>query len=149
MSSLRILFLFCITLALALVLSVSQSKQSQTKPAKPTQDPAKPPTSGQEIDAGDVIRINTTLVSSPVLVIGRDGKFIPNLKREDFQVFENGEPQEIADFSPVEKPFTVALLIDTSRSTVLDLQDIQDAAISFVEKMRPNDRALVVRSRIK
>ena len=98
----------------------------------------------QEVDPDDVIRVKTTLVNSPVLVIGRDGKFVPNLRREDFEVFENGVKQEIAYFAPVENPFTVAILIDTSRSALFDLQDIQEAAIAFVEKMRANDRALVV-----
>ena len=98
----------------------------------------------QEIDPGDVIRVKTTLVNSPVLIIGRDGKFVPNLRREDFEIFENGIKQEIAYFAPVDNPFTVAILIDTSRSVLFDLTDIQDAAIAFVDKMRPNDRALVV-----
>src|SRR5918912_1232584 len=98
----------------------------------------------QQVDPGDVIRVKTTLVNSPVLVIGRDGKFVPNLKREDFEVFENGVKQEIAYFAPVENPFTVAILIDTSRSALFDLQDIQEAAIAFVDKMRSNDRALVL-----
>ena len=100
--------------------------------------------SAQEVDPDDVIRVKTTLVNSPVLVIGRDGKFVPNLQRDDFEVFENGVKQEIAYFAPVENPFTVAILIDTSRSALFDLQDIQEAAIAFVDKMRPADRALVV-----
>ena len=100
--------------------------------------------SGQEIDPDDVIRVKTTLVNSPVLVIGRDGKYVPNLKREDFEVFENGVKQEIAYFAPVENPFMVAILIDTSRSALFDLQDIKEAAIAFVDKLRPNDRALVM-----
>src|SRR5262245_27017466 len=98
----------------------------------------------QEVDPDDVIRVKTTLVNSPVLVIGRDGKFVPNLRREDFEVFENGVKQEITYFAPVNNPFTVAILIDTSRSALFDLEDIQDAAIAFVDKMRPKDRALVV-----
>ncbi|HEV2835146.1 MAG TPA: VWA domain-containing protein [Pyrinomonadaceae bacterium] len=98
----------------------------------------------QEVDPDDVIRVKTTLVNSPVLVIGRDGKFVPNLSREDFEVFENGVKQEIAYFAPVDNPFTVAILIDTSRSALFDLQDIQDAAIALVDKMRPADRALVI-----
>jgi Ca-activated chloride channel family protein len=98
----------------------------------------------QEIDPGDVIRVKTTLVNSPVLVIGRDGKFVPDLGREDFEIYENGVRQEIAYFAPVDNPFTVAILIDTSRSALFELQDIQEAAIAFVDKMRPKDRALVV-----
>ncbi len=96
---------------------------------------------GQEISPDDVIRVKTTLVNSPVLVIGRDGKFVPNLRREDFEVYENGVKQEIAYFAPVENPFTVALLIDTSRSAIFNLADIQQAALAFVDRMRPNDRA--------
>ena len=99
---------------------------------------------GQEIDPDDVIRVKTTLVNSPVLVLGRDGKFVPNLRQEDFQIFENGVKQEISYFAAVDEPFTVALLIDTSRSTVFDLEDIQSAALAFVEKMRPRDRASVI-----
>jgi Ca-activated chloride channel homolog len=99
---------------------------------------------GQEINPDDVIRVKTSLVNSPVLVIGRDGKFVPNLRRDEFQVFENGVKQEIAYFAPVDNPFTVALLIDTSRSTIFNLTDIQHAALAFVEKMRPLDRAVVV-----
>ena len=98
----------------------------------------------QEVEPGDVIRTKTTLVTSPVLVIGRDGKFVPTLKREDFEILEDGVKQEIAYFAPVDNPFTVAILIDTSRSVLFDLQDIQEAAIAFVDKMRPKDRALVV-----
>ena len=99
---------------------------------------------GQEIGPDDVIRVKTTLVNSPVLVIGRDGKYVPNLRRDDFEVFENGVKQEIAYFAPVDNPFTVALVIDTSRSTVFNLADIQHAALAFVDKMRPRDRAVVV-----
>lgn len=129
-------------------LNRSQATTYPTQQTRTTKTPDKkqrePIQRGQEIDADDVIRIDTTMVNSPVLVIGRNGKFVPNLSRDDFMVFENGVEQEIAHFSPVEKPFTVALLIDTSRSTSVSLQDIQEAAIAFVDKMRPNDRALVI-----
>jgi Ca-activated chloride channel family protein len=98
----------------------------------------------EEAGADDVIRVKTTLVTSPVLVTGRDGKLIPNLRQEDFRVFEDGVEQSIAYFAPVDKPFTTALVIDTSHSVLSNLSDLQDAAISFVDGMRPNDRALVV-----
>jgi VWFA-related protein len=96
------------------------------------------------VDADDVIRINTNMVNSPVLVVGRNGKYVPSLNREDFVLLENGVPQEIAHFATVDNPFTVALLIDTSRSTSLDLEDIKNAATSFVERMRTNDRGVVI-----
>jgi VWFA-related protein len=116
---------------------------TQARPAvRPTPTPG--PTGDEEIDPGDVIRVKTTLVNSPVLVIGRNGKFVPNLRRDDFEIFEDGVKQEIAYFAPVDTPVTVALLIDTSRSTVFNLVDIQDAAIAFLDSMRTGDQALVV-----
>ncbi len=98
----------------------------------------------EEVSEGDVVRVNTSLVTVPVSVLDRQGRFIANLKREDFQVFENGVEQSIAYFEPAEKPFTVALLLDTSASTHFHLNEIKDAAITFAKQLRPQDRVLIV-----
>jgi Ca-activated chloride channel homolog len=98
----------------------------------------------EEVGAGDVVRIDTSLVAVPVSVLDRQGRFIPGLRREDFRVFENGVEQAIAYFEPSEKPFTVALLLDTSASTRFHLWEIREAAIAFAKQLRPQDRVLVV-----
>jgi len=98
----------------------------------------------EEVSEGDVVRVNTSLVTVPVSVLDRQGRFIANLKRDDFQVFENGVEQSIAYFEPAEKPFTVALLLDTSASTHFHLNEIKDAAITFAKQLRPQDRVLIV-----
>ncbi|MEK6280735.1 MAG: VWA domain-containing protein [Acidobacteriota bacterium] len=98
----------------------------------------------EEVSEGDVVRVETSLVSVPVSVLDRQGRFIPDLKREDFTVFENGVQQPIAYFEPAEKPFTVALLLDTSPSTQFHLWQIKEAAIAFAKQLRPQDRVLVV-----
>jgi VWFA-related protein len=98
----------------------------------------------EEVSEGDVIRVDTSLVSVPVSVLDRNGRFIPDLKREDFTVFENGVQQSIAYFEPADKPFTVALLLDTSPSTQFHLWQIKEAAIAFAKQLRPQDRVLVV-----
>lgn len=97
-----------------------------------------------EIGEGETVRVETTLVTIPVSVTDREGRYIPNLSKEDFQIFENGVEQKVAYFAPVEKPFTVALVIDTSNSTRFRLEEIQDAAITFVNQLRPDDRVMVV-----
>lgn len=97
-----------------------------------------------EVGDGDVVRVNTTLVTVPVSVLDRNGRFVPDLRREDFQLFENGEEQSIAYFEETEKPFTVALMLDTSGSTSFKLEEIKEAAISFARQLRPQDRVLVV-----
>ena len=98
----------------------------------------------EEVDAGDVIRVNTTLITIPVSVMDRDGRYVPNLLKDDFRVWEDGVEQDVAFFQSVDKPFSVVLMLDTSPSTQFRLEDIQDAAITFVSQLRPDDRVMVV-----
>ena len=97
-----------------------------------------------EIIEGDVLKVNTSLVTVPVSVMDRNGKYIPDLSREDFRIFEEGVEQRVAYFATVDQPFTVALLLDTSGSTDFRLEDIQEAAIAFVNQLKPEDRVLVI-----
>jgi Ca-activated chloride channel homolog len=92
----------------------------------------------------EVVRVNTVLVSLPVIVSDREGRYVPNLRPDDFQVFEDGVEQQVAHFATVETPFTVALLLDTSGSARLRLQEIQEAAAGFVKHLRPDDRVALV-----
>ena len=112
-------------------------------PFMATPAPAADPTP-EEVDENDIVRVDTMLVTVPVSVLDRQGRFIPGLKREDFSLLENGEQQPIAYFETAEKPFTVALLLDTSASTHFHLDEIKAAAIAFAKQLRPQDRVLVV-----
>jgi Ca-activated chloride channel family protein len=109
-------------------------------PARPSPTPAQQ----QETGEADVVRINTTLVTVPVSVADRHGRYLSDLRRDQFHVYENGVEQQVAYFAPVDKPFTVALLLDISDSTEAQLKLIQEAAIAFIERLRPDDRVIVV-----
>ena len=98
---------------------------------------------GETIE-GDVIRTDTLLVTVPVTVLDRNGRYVPLLRRENFRIQENGVEQKIAYFATTDSPFTVVLLIDTSGSTHFRLDDIQDAAIDFVTKLKSNDSVMVI-----
>jgi Ca-activated chloride channel family protein len=112
---------------------------------QPERQPADTVDKGSDdVDAGDVIRVNTTLVTLPVSVMDRDGRYIPNLRKEDFRLWEDGVEQNVALFSSVDKPFSVVLMLDTSGSTRFRLEEIQDAAITFVNQLRQDDRVMVV-----
>jgi hypothetical protein len=129
---------------------VLSSKQSIAMPINPAAaasatEPASAKQSDvEEVSEGDVVRIDTAFVSVPVSVLDRQGRFVPDLQQKDFRVFENGVEQPIAYFEPTEKPFTVALLLDTSASTRFHLWEIKEAAIAFAKQLRPQDRVLVV-----
>ena len=93
---------------------------------------------------GDVIRFDTALVTVPVTVLDRNGRYVPLLRREQFRLAENGVDQKIAYFATTDSPFSVVLLIDTSGSTDFRLRDIQDAALKFVERLKPTDSVMVM-----
>lgn len=97
-----------------------------------------------ELGEGDILRVSTTLVTVPVSVLDRNGKYVPNLRKEDFRIYEEGAEQEVAYFASVEKPFTVALVIDTSGSTQNKIEEIHSAAITFVSQLRPDDSVMVI-----
>lgn len=118
--------------------NVSTGQAGQTPQPAPQDD------GPEEVGDGDVVRVETALVSIPVSVSDRDGRYIPDLRKEDFRIFEDGVEQRVAYFASAEKPFTVALVLDVSDSTRFRLDEIQDAAIAFVDQLRPEDRVLVI-----
>jgi VWFA-related protein len=97
-----------------------------------------------EIEENDIVRVSTNLITVPAEVLDRNGRYIGNLQKNDFRVFENGVEQQLAYFAAVEQPFTVALLLDVSGSTQSQLQAIRTAANTFIKRLRPNDRLLLV-----
>ncbi len=92
----------------------------------------------------DVIKVETNLVTMPVSVLDRNGRFVSGLMQRDFKIFENGIEQEVGFFQSVEQPFTVVLMIDVSPSTAYQIDQIHQAAITFVDQLRPVDKVMVV-----
>ena len=105
------------------------------------------PNAGTTADVGtddEILRVETNLVTIPVSVFDRNGLYIPGLGQENFKIFENGVEQEIAYFGTTDKPFTVVLLIDVSRSTAYKIEEIHQAAIAFVDNLEPQDSVMVI-----
>lgn len=114
-------------------------------PSRPGQPPIQEKKAkAVEADDGDVIRVDTDLVVIPVQVSEKKGRPVVDLKQSEFKIFENGLEQEIAYFSDEDQPFTVALMLDMSYSSVFRLNEIQAAAWDFVNQLRENDRVMVV-----
>lgn len=106
---------------------------------------AKPPAGAQEeVDEGDVVRVDTQLVSVPAVVTDGAGRPLSGLRAENFRLIEDGEPQTITNFGTTETPFEIALLLDTSGSTRDDVALIRAAANSFIAALRPGDRVGIV-----
>jgi len=118
-----------------LILALSALVQAQ-QPASPLPGTVQ---KVEEVGSGDIVRITANLVSVPITVINRQGQYVVDLHQNDFRIYEDGEEQQIAHFSNVDRPFSVALLIDTSGSTAPFLDQIKGAAKAFVEQLRPSD----------
>jgi VWFA-related protein len=96
--------------------------------------------SGQD----EPIRLKATLVQVPVIVSDSGGRYVVDLRKGDFRLFEDGVPQQIDFFAPVDQAFTVALLLDSSGSTMDQLNQIKAAALAFIDNLRPQDRVLIM-----
>jgi VWFA-related protein len=161
----RVLIAACLLFALQVavgVTGISQSRHNRVsnttattvpdsvKPRDVNKDPDESETStlpgkpGGETLEGDVLTVDTSLVTVPVSVMDRNGKYLPDLERDSFHIFEDGVEQKLSYFATVDQPFTVALIIDTSRSTHFKLEDIQNSAITFVQQLKPADRVMVL-----
>ena len=111
---------------------------------RPSQDRDNPPPTNQQGGDDQVVKLESTLVNIPLLVSDRSGRYIPQLSKNDFVLYEDGVQQEIASFGSEEVPFNVALLLDVSPSVEGNIESIQDAALAFVRQLRPQDRVMVV-----
>jgi Ca-activated chloride channel homolog len=100
--------------------------------------------SPEEVGEGDVVRVETQLVSVPTVVTDRNGRPVTGLHTDNFAVFEDGRPQRVTNFSTTEAPFEIALLLDTSGSTREELGLIREAAKAFVGALRSGDRVAIV-----
>jgi VWFA-related protein len=115
------------------------SGDTKVRPQTPSATPA-PPISEED----EVVKVETNLVTMPVSVIDRDGRFISGLQQKDFKIFENNVEQKVEWFQSVEQPFTVILMIDVSPSTSFQIDEIHQGAITFINQLRPSDKVMVM-----
>ena len=92
----------------------------------------------------ETIKIDTNLVTVPVIAVDANGMYIGDLRQEEFALMEDGVAQQIAFFGKVSMPFHVVLMLDTSSSTQDKLRLIQQAAFTFVQQLQPGDRVKVI-----
>ena len=132
-------------LAIALTIAIGQSKP-QTKPQpkpQPTVDTTAPPPEPAPQDI-EVQKIDTNLVTVPVVATSINGLYIGDLRKEEFTISEDGVAHDIAFFGKISMPFHVILMLDTSASTKDTLRQIQNAAFAFVQQLQPADRVKVI-----
>lgn len=148
-------YLGAVLLSLSIVSAESTLQQPTNQQQRPrtvganqnknTAPPAQQNTNAnEEVDEGDVVRVETQLVTVPAVVTDKSGHPLPALKMDNFLVLEDGKAQTLTNFATTEAPFEIALLLDTSGSTRQELGLIRDAANEFLSALRPGDRVAIV-----
>jgi VWFA-related protein len=89
-------------------------------------------------------RSNVTYVLVPVRATDAHGNVVANLTVSDFTLQEDGVEQKIDRLVPMAEPFDVAVLVDTSASMRLQVEDVENAILTFIDTLRPEDRVMPV-----
>ena len=145
----KLLIAVCVVLLLTVIIERPQAQQITQQPTQRPRrvngtDQTTESKKSDEVDEGDVVRVDTQLVSVPAVVTDGAGRPLSGLRPENFRITEDGQPQTIANFGTTETPFEIALLLDTSGSTRDDVALIRSAANSFIQALRPGDRVGIV-----
>ena len=134
----------CLVVEATRAQQITQQPTQRPRRVNGTEQTTEAKKGSDEVDEGDVVRVDTQLVSIPAVVTDSSGRPLAGLRPENFRITEDGQPQTIANFGTAETPFEIALLLDTSGSTRDDVALIRSAANSFIEALRPGDRVGIV-----
>ncbi len=139
--ALKVALTAALLLASLMVPSASSAQSGQRAPTpRPT-----PPTS-QEVEEGDVIRVDTQLVTLIATVTDSRGRYVANLKQSDFTVYEDGAKQELAYFNTGDRvPVSLGIIFDTSGSMIDKIHGVQDAVEHFVKSVSAGDEIFLIR----
>jgi Ca-activated chloride channel homolog len=88
-------------------------------------------------------RSGSRVVPSYVTVTDANNRLVTDLTREDFEILDNGRPQEITIFDNEVRPITVVVMLDTSISMTHRLKDLYAGAEQFLLRLLPHDKATV------
>ena len=85
----------------------------------------------------------TQIVSLFATVTDSQKRLVPDLTKEDFEIFDNDKPQPIAFFQNEVQPITVVAMLDTSGSMTASIPLLRAAAEQFVLRLLPADKGRV------
>ncbi|HUF47660.1 MAG TPA: VWA domain-containing protein [Vicinamibacterales bacterium] len=102
---------------------------------------------GQQADQGFSFRSGVNLISVTATVTDEHGRFVPNLRAEDFAVYEDGRPQTISQFEAERVPVSLGIALDTSGSMAGDKIAAARAALDrfLFDLLGPQDEVFLFR----
>jgi len=88
-------------------------------------------------------RSSSRIVNVYATVQGRDGRLVPDLTRDEFHVFEDGQERQLEVFDNTPQAITVAVMFDMSNSMAGQLTKIRQSAGALIKALAPGDRARI------
>jgi VWFA-related protein len=110
-------------------------KNSDEAPPPPPPPTAKPVEGMPDYS----IKLNVPLVNVDVLVTTKNGQFVPGLKKDNFRLFEDGEPQQITNFNVSQAPITAVLLVEFASTRYSFMLEALQASYAFANTLRKDD----------
>jgi Ca-activated chloride channel family protein len=101
-------------------------------------------TAGPRLSGAGLIRTSTELVMVPVTITDDRNRPVTGLDRDNFQLFENKQAQEIKNFSSEDSPVSIGIIMDVSGSMANKLERARDAVHQFSEASNPQDEFFMV-----
>lgn len=136
---------FAAAIAGAVLLAVWWAKPAPAQtPAAPAQAPENAQEAAPDTTPQATFKSSSNLVVIPVSVTDSSNRFVLDLRKQDFQVFDDGVEQKVATFSGEDAPISVGLAFDESGSMDLKLRRSRDAVSQFLKTMSGDDEAFLV-----
>ncbi len=118
-----------------------QQKPEQQKPEQQKPEQQKP----EQQPPGYAISVEVPVVNVDVVVTDNNGNYLTTLKKENFRVLDDGQPQVVTNFASTEAPITAVLLIEFSRLGYgIFAYNAADWAYQFLNELKPNDWVALV-----
>jgi Ca-activated chloride channel family protein len=92
---------------------------------------------------GTVFRSATQMVPVYVTAVDNTGHLVTDLTRDDFEIFDNGRPEPIVQFSSAIQPISIVVMLDMSGSMIGNLPVLRQAAVQMFTRLLPDDQARV------
>jgi Mg-chelatase subunit ChlD len=117
-------------------------RKAATRPAPQKPQPAKTPS--QSSPPVETVTVDSNLAAIQVIATDASGRYVSDLRQDEFSVYEDDEKQNVEFFKTENAPLNIVLVLDTSASSDERLQQIRRAALSFVDHLKPADRMKVI-----
>ena len=122
-------------------IAIPKKKEKEVVPPAPPEPKVKNPPGLQNYS----LRVNVPLVNVDVgVILEKTHQFVPNLQQDNFRVYEDGVAQTITSFHRIQAPITAVLLVEFAANSYAFIYDMENAAYTFAQQLKPDDYVAVV-----